>query len=80
MPRAASKGSARPEADDPARVLRVLAATVKCAAPHLREWTGKNLRQVKLRTVGEATSPTLHALIAAAAELDAREPKRVRAK
>jgi hypothetical protein len=47
--------------------------------PHgLLEGTGKNLRHVKVRTVAEATSPELAALVRAAIRLDRSEKKRTR--
>jgi hypothetical protein len=45
---------------------------------HLLEGTGKNLRHVKLRTLEEASSPQLAALLRRALELDRTEPKRTR--
>lgn len=44
----------------------------------LLEGTGKNLRHVKVRTLAEARSPALRALVEAAVRLDAREPPRKR--
>lgn len=44
----------------------------------LLEGTGKNLRHVKIRTLAEARSPALRALVAAAARLDEASAPRVR--
>jgi len=43
---------------------------------HLLEGTGKNLRHVKLRTVEQATSPAMVALLREAVRLDRIEPPR----
>jgi hypothetical protein len=45
---------------------------------HLLEGTGKNLRHVKLRTVADATSPPMVALLREAIRLDSVEEKRPR--
>jgi hypothetical protein len=45
---------------------------------HLLEGTGKNLRHVKLRTLEEASSAQLAALLRRALELDRTEPRRTR--
>jgi hypothetical protein len=45
---------------------------------HLLQGTGKNLRHVKLRTLEEASSPRLAALLRRAVALDRSEPKRTR--
>ena len=45
---------------------------------HLLEGTGKNLRHVKLRTLGEADSPRLAGLVRRAVALDQKEPVRPR--
>jgi hypothetical protein len=45
---------------------------------HLLEGTGKNLRHVKIRSLEEAFSPQLAALVRRAVELDQNQPKRTR--
>jgi hypothetical protein len=45
---------------------------------HLLQGTGKNLRHVTLRTLGDATTPALVALLRAAVQLDRTEPPRPR--
>lgn len=49
------------------------------ADPHgLLEGTGKNLRHVKLRSVGEARAPAFAFLVREAVRLDARSERRTR--
>jgi len=45
---------------------------------HLLQGTGKNLRHVKVRSLREAKSPALRALVRSAVELDTRSEPRVR--